>query len=138
MKKPLPRQSRQQKMGNIPMTPMIDIVFQLLIYFVLTFEIADVDTHVQVNHPGTTEPKSHQSPPHKVQVAADGFFYINGVRMTLERIETVLEQIAAVDPAQTLLITCMPKSQHGRLVHLLNVCAKWNLSNLSVASPPGR
>ena len=38
----------KRQVEDVPMTPMIDVVFQMLIYFVLTFEIPDKMSQMQV------------------------------------------------------------------------------------------
>ena len=38
----------KQRMETIPLTPMIDVVFQLLIFFMLTFEVSDRLTEMQI------------------------------------------------------------------------------------------
>ena len=80
------------KMEDIPMTPMIDVVFQLLIYFVFTFEIVDIDTHIQVSRPAPSKAPPPPEKPnlHKIVVAHDGWYYMNGARMDLEKVEIVL------------------------------------------------
>ena len=65
----------EEQAAEIPMTPMIDVVFQLLVYFVWTFEPQDVLAHLDVFTPS---PEAQQEKPQKpdiirIQVLDDGF-----------------------------------------------------------------
>jgi len=59
---------------EVPMTPMIDIVFQLLVFFIMTFKIVsqegDFNIKMPVNAPSEGLPPEDQLPPMKVRLLA--------------------------------------------------------------------
>lgn len=122
--------------GELSMTPMIDIVFQLLIYFILTFKPQDVMAHLDVFRPAPDKQKKEQmETPNVLQVVIypDGFT-VNDRQMTLPRIESTLGRLAELDANQTVLIMATAQSRHENLIEILNLCAKVGLRNLSVVS----
>lgn len=122
--------------GELPMTPMIDIVFQLLIYFILTFDPQDVMAHLDVFRPAPdAEQRDQMETPNVLQVVVypDGFT-LNERPMTLVNIERNLARLAALDRDQTVLIMATARSRHENLVQILDLCAKVGLRNLSVVS----
>ncbi len=132
------RKRRRQGMieAELSMTPMIDIVFQLLIYFILTFEIQDVMAHLDVFRPAPdAEPKEQMETPNVLQVVIyeDGYT-VNDRQMRLPAIERTLGRLAALDPNQTVLIMATAHSRHENLIEILDLCAKVGLKNLSVVS----
>lgn len=132
------RKRRRQSMieAELSMTPMIDIVFQLLIYFILTFEPQDVMAHLDVFRPAPdSEQKEQMETPNVLQVTIyqDGFT-VNERRMSLPQIERTLGRLAELDPNQTVLIMATAHSKHKNLVEILDLCAKVGLRNLSVVS----
>ena len=122
--------------AELEMTPMIDVVFQLLIYFIVTTKPIDVITNLDVFRPAPdkTAPKD-QKPPNLVRIGVyqDGYT-VNDVKATLESLDTALAKVASIDASQTLMITVSAVSEHGQLVQALNLCAKNGLKSLSVVS----
>jgi len=130
------RKSVQQENTELPMTPMIDVVFQLLIYFLVTFETPDVMAHLDVFRPSPDAPPKEQTEPPKmirVNIFPDGFT-INDRVVTVSALDELLSKLASFDTKQTILITCASLSEHGKLVQVLDLCAKSRLTNLSVVS----
>ncbi|NCD21375.1 MAG: biopolymer transporter ExbD [Spartobacteria bacterium] len=122
--------------AELEMTPMIDVVFQLLIYFIVTTKPVDVITNLDVFRPAPdpNAPKD-QKPPNLVRVGVfqDGYT-VNDVRATPERLDEALAKVASIDAGQTIMITVSAVSDHGQLVEALNLCAKNGLKSLSVVS----
>ena len=126
----------QEEAAEIPMTPMIDVVFQLLIYFLYTLKPEDVQTHLEVYRP-SPEKKSQQSevPPNLIQIEifADGYA-INQKPLSLQALTNVLQRLAALEPDQTVLVMASALSPHDSLVKVLDRCAEAGLKNLSIIS----
>jgi biopolymer transport protein ExbD len=122
--------------AELSMTPMIDIVFQLLIYFILTFQPQDVMAHLDVFRPAPDQQRKEQmETPNvlRVVIYKDGYT-VNDRQMALPRIETTLGRLAELDPNQTVLIMATAQSYHKNLVEILDLCSKVGLKNLSVVS----
>ncbi len=118
------------------MTPMIDVVFQLLIYFVVTMQPVDVVAHLDVFRPSPESTKEKpEQPPKMIRIAvyADGFT-INDRPVTLNDLDNLMTKLASFDTSQTIMIMCTAESQHERLVQVLDLCSKAGLTNLSVVS----
>ena len=122
--------------GELEMTPMIDVVFQLLIYFIVTIKPVDVVTNLDVFRPA---PNPNQPPDTKppnllrIGVYQDGYT-LNDNPVSLDAMDTALARIARIDAGQTIMITVSAFSEHGALVRALDLCAKNGLRSLSVVS----
>lgn len=131
------RHSRRSKAEDIKldMTPMIDCVFQLLIFFLVTMKFEDILAHLDVNRPS---PDARQTQPQVVEMVKVGVFTdgltLNDRPVSLTKLEGLLGRLASIDTSQTILIQCAPDSPHERLVQVLDLCAKTKLTNLSVLS----
>ena len=123
---------------ELSMTPMIDVVFQLLIYFIVTLHPVDVVTNLDVFQPAAPPQTDKEKEPPKlfrVGVFYDGYQF-NDVAMSLDKIDDRLEKLAAANPNMTLMIVVSAGSPHKKLVDLLDRCAKNNIRSLSVISSP--
>ena len=130
------KRSQTAANGEIPMTPMIDIVFQLLIYFLITFEPVDVMAHLDVFTPSPEEQRKElETPPNMIRITvyANGFT-INERRVDKVGLERILSRLGAIKKTQTVLIMATALSPHKSLVDVLDLCAKADLRNLSVVS----
>jgi biopolymer transport protein ExbD len=132
------RRSRRKPIEDtkLDMTPMIDCVFQLLIFFLVTMKFEDVIAHLDVFRPA---PDPNAKPVEKVDdlvtigVFSDGYT-INDKPMQIDSLDRMLGKLAGYSKTQTILIKCAPDSPHERLIQLLDLCAKNKLENLSVLS----
>lgn len=129
------RKKKDMPSSELPMTPMIDVVFQLLIYFIVTIRPVDVFAIVDVTRPS---PDKAPPPPKPVQLLRIGIFedgYTMNDRPIPDRdLPRMVEMVARMDTEQTVLVLATPQSSHDRLVRVLDLCAKNKLSNLSVLS----
>lgn len=122
------------KAEDLPMTPMIDVVFLLLIYFLLTLSPEDLKTHLEVYRPSLSpDDIVDVEELLKIEVFSDGYV-LNGMPLDQERMESVLARLAKLDAEQSVLVVCSSLSPHDRLVAVLDRCAKVGFNNLSVMS----
>jgi len=118
------------------MTPMIDVVFQLLIYFLVTFSTPDVMAHLDISRPAPDPSQTEQrTPPRmiRVNVYSDGYS-INGRAVSPAELNSLLGRLAGLSRNQTILITAASESDHDRLIRVLDICAEHGLSKISVVS----
>lgn len=121
---------------GIPMTPMIDVVFLILIYFVFTMEPIDIYAHLNVYTPSSdAPPKEKIDPPSLIRIGVypDAYTF-DDVPVTFNQLDGFLERLAKAKKDQSVLVQCGLGSRHGSLVRVLNSCAKYELRNLSVVS----
>lgn len=130
------RRRKTIESGDVQMTAMIDVVFQLLVYFIVTIQPVDVIAHLDVFRPSPEAKQEQlQTPPKmiRIQIYPDGFT-INDRAVGLREMETLLGRLAAIDTKQTIMIMVAAQSKHDDLVRVLDLCAKNRLQNLSVVS----
>jgi biopolymer transport protein ExbD len=122
--------------GDLNMTAMIDVVFQLLIYFIVTVKPVDVVAHLDVFRPSPEKKQETlQTPPKmiRIQIYPDGYS-INDRVVDLGEMENLISRLAGIDKKQTIMIMATALSKHDSLIRVLDLCAKHGLQNLSVVS----
>jgi len=121
--------------GGIPVTPMIDVVFLLLIYFIATLEPIPIFAHLNVYTPSPDAPPKEKpvDPPSliRIEVHAEGYTF-DGVPVTDRQLDGFLGTLARASKTQSVLIMCSMDAPHGKLVKVLNFCARHELENLSI------
>jgi biopolymer transport protein ExbD len=122
--------------GELNLTAMIDVAFQMLSFFLITAHPVAVLANLDVFRPSTDQtPSETRTPPRmiRIQVFSDGF-RINDRPVEFPDLDRLLTKLAALDTTQTILITCASDSPHRRLIDVLDLCSKAGLVNLSVVS----
>lgn len=128
--------SHKKKIGESPrldMTPMIDVVFQLLIFFVVTLKQEDILSKLVASRPSVPERIDPTPEQPGITVSAQGFMYGDRA-LRLSELERVLEQRARISKKSMLIIKCTKDSPHALLIQALDVCSKNELDNLSILS----
>lgn len=117
------------------MTPMIDVVFQMLIYFVLTFEIPDRMSQMQVWRPAGESSSPPEAPLDNMRVTVyDGYYALNDTRVSLSTLESTFNRLADLNPTRNIIVVATADSKHIDLVDALNLLNKAGLENVSLLS----
>ena len=132
------QRKREQVEAKLEMTPMIDVVFQLLVFFVLTIKQEPIFAQLDVSRPAPDpEARKEEPPDDMINIT----IFNNPKSVVLQNtpvnfvvLEKKLAQLASYSQTQTVLIKCMGDSHHQTLVKVLDICAKVKLKNLSVFS----
>ena len=125
--------------ANLEMTPMIDVVFQLLIFFIVTLKPQDLLSSLEALRPAPdSAPKPQVNEPTTIQINhQNGFFYGTGDNVKFgneQKLRGYVHQVARINPDAMVLIKCTDRSKHGRLVRALDILASEGLHSVSVFS----
>lgn len=130
---------RRENKGESPkldMTPMIDVVFQLLIFFVVTLKQEDILSKLSAARPAPNPDeriKEDQPELLTIIVAPQGFL-LNGRPMRLQDLDRRIGEYAAISTTPMVIIKCTADSPHSFLIQALDVCNKHKMTNLSIFS----
>ncbi len=121
--------------AKLEMTPMIDVVFQLLIFFIVTLKQHDILSKLDVSRPAPDPAPPPVQPENllTITVYKDGYV-LKGRQVTLSELDRQLTSIAQYNKNVSVVIKCMGDSPHAFLVRLLDTCAKIGLKNMAVFS----
>lgn len=118
---------------RLQMTPMIDVVFQLLIFFVITLAPVDLYSRLETKA-GRTQPKPAPRDEF-ITIDISPFGYrVEGRRMTLAGVRTWLTELASIRKDTPVALVCAGDSEHAMLVDVLDICADLKLDRIAVGS----
>ncbi|MBM3748801.1 MAG: biopolymer transporter ExbD [Acidobacteria bacterium] len=130
------KRRRKGEAAKLEMTPMIDVVFQLLIFFIVTLKQEDILSHLDVSRPApdpNAVPEKQVEDLLNITVYEDGYV-LNGRPVALPELDRHLTRLASFSKSISVIIRCTADSPHSLLVQLLDICAKAGLQNLAVFS----
>jgi len=125
-------------LAKLEMTPMIDVVFQLLIFFIVTLREQDILSHLSVSRPQADQtPRPTPDTLLTIQIHRDGWV-VNGRALTgtqaQEQLSRQLTRLASFNRDISVIIQCTDDAPHAKLIQTLNICAREEMSNIAVFS----
>jgi len=133
------KKKRDEADADVPIAAMIDVVFLLLIYFIVTIKTTIDQAWVAVNLPGppAEPPPETPPPPIDIFVQSDSYIYMNGQK-SLDDMEGTLRNIKAMNNEDVMVnIKVSLKARHHKLVDLLDLLSKVGLKNFNLHSLKG-
>ncbi len=118
---------------TMDMTPMIDCVFQLLIFFMVTTVFA-VQSGLKVDLPSSS---TSDAPPEKdlsIVISDKGEMDLNGTRVTMDNLEEQLRQQKEIFGSKVLIIKADKKSFHGVVVDVMDAAKVVGIEQLAIAT----
>ena len=127
--------SRSSEEPKVEMTPMIDVVFQLLIFFVVTLKQEDILAKLMASRPAPDpEAKPDQQPDLiDITVHKHGFIFKQRA-VSLEGLDRQIERYSRMSKNATVIIRCTSDSKQRYLVQAMDICSKYKMKNLSIFS----
>jgi biopolymer transport protein ExbD len=132
---PQPPCKRTAIAAAVDMTPLIDIVFQLLIFFVMTFRFAEQETEFQIKFPRPGAGHAFQQtplPPLRLALSADSQGQVAALRLNgetmanfaavTERLTAILHQreLGIVVEKMDMELACSPDLKHSETVRAID------------------
>lgn len=114
---------------EVPIAAMIDIVFLLLVYFIVTSTQVVDEAYVQVNLPGPGPSKPIDSM--DVYVLED-HYELMGKKYSLEEMDNYLSQISQIMEDIPVNIKISKQAEHQKLVRLLDSLNKVKVTRFSL------
>jgi len=126
---------RSSEEAEINITPMLDIVFIMLIFFIVTTSFVK-ESGLEVSRPSNTPPKEVIEDEGPIVVKIDAFSRISVRGRTLESgaVEANLEREKADKPGAPLIVAAHPDGDTQALVTVLDAARAAGIESVSVAT----
>lgn len=132
------RQLREEE--SINLTPLIDVVFLLLIFFMVSTTFTK-ETHLSIDLPEASgEPMQEQPESIEIIINADGSYAINGNALTNSEMTTLLSALGSTlgddsnAGATPLVITADAKAAHESVVRAMDAAGQMGFVQLSITT----
>ena len=129
---------KQQENPALDMTPMIDVVFELIIFFVVTIQQEDVFSKLNANRPAPSSGKSESESDTTVTIEigrghdANGVLVYNKREVRRSELDQNLREVARTSKKTPIIIKCTEDSPHKALVDALDICYRNQLFSVSI------
>jgi biopolymer transport protein ExbD len=118
---------------DINMGPLVDMVFLLLIFFVVTTSfVKEAGIDVQRSTAATAEVKERGNI--MIGVSPEGDVYFDGKKVDVRSVRGLVERSLAEDPEGGVVVVADKESQTGAVVGVMDQCRLAGAKNVSLAA----
>ena len=118
------------------LVPMIDVLFLLLAFFIISWQFSKSETELNVAVPTAqegAEPKQQRGEI-VINIFADGAIRVEGAGVSLPELEEKLTSISKAFPNQPVRLRGDAAVTYQRMVEVIDTCQKAGIWNISFAT----
>ena len=128
------RGQEDESQNPINLMPLIDMVFLLLIFFLVATSFAQEERDQRVKLPLTSSPKPLSAPPRHViiNILADGTTKVGPRIYAREALTRLLERVHRNEPDRMVLIRADERSLHKYFAGVASLCKDVGINELKI------
>lgn len=123
----------QRKPLGIDIAPLLDMVFILLIFFIVTSTFTR-ETGVDVSKPQAQSASAVQKESIMIAITRSGTIHVNERQVNLKGLEDVLRQMLAKNPSREVVIIADRESVTGVMVSVIDAANLAGTKKVSIAA----
>jgi biopolymer transport protein ExbD len=124
---------RGEEDAGIDMTPMLDIVFIMLIFFIVTTSFVK-ESGVEVNRPSAASASKKERANIMIGITETGDIWIQKRRIDLRSVRANIEKLHAENPEGSVVIQADKGAKTGTLIQVMDQVRLAGVSNVSIAA----
>ena len=118
---------------GVDMTPMLDIVFIMLIFFIVTASFVK-EAGIDVNRPGAVTAEKKEKASILVAITDKGEIWIDKRPVDVRAVRANIERLRAENPQGSVVIQADKESKNGLLVKVMDAARQAGVDNVSLAA----
>jgi biopolymer transport protein ExbD len=121
---------------GLRIAPLVDIVFLLLIFFLVATTFYEAEKDITIRLADATEGDQREKSPRIViiNVNASGVVVVNERVLNMDQLEEHLSGARNTTPELVAVVRCDKRAYHADFVKVLNLCEKIDVSQVAVAT----
>lgn len=123
----------QEEAEEINMTPMLDVVFILLIFFIVTASFVK-EAGIEVNRPEAATAVKKERANILVAISDQGEIWINKRRVDVRAVQANIERLKAENPQGTVVIQADKKATTDILIKVMDSARAAGVYDVSIAA----
>jgi biopolymer transport protein ExbD len=130
------RRSQQGSLHELNITPLLDLVFVLLVIFIIT--TPQLTNSLEINLPSGKPPPAKPDAPkpriNRVTVDDKGQTFLNGASYTLAALKSALAQMKAADPELAVVVDGAEDVDYQNMINVLDVLQQLDITKVGLAT----
>jgi len=123
--------------AEINIVNLIDIIFSINIFLLVTTSFSATANSIDVNLPKTTQAKITKVDEKKtLSVSIDRLekIYLNGEKISITKLKEIFAEKYMLSQQTDLVVSADAMCSHGKIVEILDLAKKYGINNLSIAT----
>ena len=126
-------QTENKPYDDINVTPMLDLAYVLLVIFII-MTTASVQG-IKVNLPKASAQPSLAKPTTKaITITEDGRIFLDAYPVTIQELESRLQQIKAATPSFPVVVKGDSKVQYEKVIEVLDLLGRLDITQLGLVT----
>jgi biopolymer transport protein ExbD len=126
----------EEEEAAIDMTPMLDIVFIMLIFFIVTTVFVK-EAGIEVKKPGASESVMPKNANIFIAITDKGKVWMDKREIDIDKVRPNLERLMAEQPSDVLIIQADENAEHGVVMQVMDQIKAAGIDRISIASEGG-
>lgn len=110
---------REDDEASIDITPMMDVVFIMLIFFIVTTSFVK-EAGIDVNKPDSAQAQKKPSATIFIAIRPNGEIWMDKRAVDVERVSANIERLRAESPTDTVIIQADKEAKHGLVMEVMD------------------
>lgn len=127
---------QRRKPAELNMSPLIDMIFILLIFFVVTTSFVR-EAGVDVQRPVAQTAQTKESTNIVIAITADNTIVVESKPIDVRSVQSYMERFLMQTPNGSVVLAADRNSRSGIVIQVLDACRLAGVKNLSVAAKKG-
>ena len=123
----------EEEENEINLTPMLDVVFIMLIFFIVTATFIK-EAGIQVERPDTVTADTQDDASILIAISANDAIWIDRQERDPRAVRGIIERLHAENPKGSIVIQADEGSTHETLVIVMEAAKGAGVSNVAIAS----
>ncbi|MAI79186.1 MAG: biopolymer transporter ExbD [Deltaproteobacteria bacterium] len=127
------RRATQEEEAEINITPMLDVVFIMLIFFIVTASFVK-ESGIDVNRPDAATATVKERGNILVAITDNNQIWIDRRQVDVRSVRANIERLHAENPQGAVVIQADENSKNGLLVQVMDAARQAGVFNVSIAA----
>jgi biopolymer transport protein ExbD len=127
------RRRRELDQSEVNLTPMLDVVFIMLIFFIVTASFVK-EAGIEITRPPAATAVRQEKGNIIVAITAENQIWIDRRAVSPKSLRANIERLHAENPQGSLIIQADEKSENGLLVRVMDAARQAGITSISLAA----
>jgi biopolymer transport protein ExbD len=127
------RRAKEEDEAEINMTPMLDVVFIMLIFFIVTASFVK-ESGIDVNRPDASTATVKERGNILIAITESNQIWIDRRQVDVRSVRANIERLHAENPQGSIVIQADKNSKNGLLVQVMDSARQAGVFNVSIAA----
>jgi biopolymer transport protein ExbD len=124
-------------LGALNITPLIDIVFLLLVFFLVATKFAEEERFLDIPMPAASQANALAVPPQQliINITEDGRYYVRGKFVDQKNLGLVIASVSQNNPlTQSVLLRAHRNAGVQSVVDAVNLCLLYDIQDYALVT----